>query len=142
MTGKKVYPYVALSTTLEKTIKAAYEAKAAGETYYVGPNVPAETLKQLGLARPANTEKKILAHERDADGQRRARGARGGHRQGDREGGVRGGARDRAVRHARRAKRSRPSPRSPTSSEVAPRRLPRAAPAGSRRKRRRRARSR
>src|SRR6202044_1547869 len=62
VTGKKVYPYVALSTTLEKTIKAAYEAKAAGETYYIGPNVPAETLKQIGVtqaAMAANTERKI-----------------------------------------------------------------------------------
>ena len=64
VTGKKVYPYVALSTTLERTIKAAYEAKASGEAYYIGPNVPAETLKQLGLTQGANTEKKILAHER------------------------------------------------------------------------------
>jgi DNA-binding response OmpR family regulator len=49
VTGKKVYPYVALSTTLERTIKAAYDAKLAGETYYIGPNVPEQTLKQLGL---------------------------------------------------------------------------------------------
>ncbi len=62
VTGKKVYPYVALSTTLERTIKSAYDAKAAGETYFVGPNVPAETLKQIGLTQPLNTEKKILAH--------------------------------------------------------------------------------
>jgi len=44
VTGKKVYPYVALSTTLEKTIKAAYEAKLAGEAYYVGPHVPEESV--------------------------------------------------------------------------------------------------
>jgi DNA-binding response OmpR family regulator len=60
-TGKKVYPYVALSTTLEKTIHAAYAAKAAGEAYYVGPNVPEQTLQQLGLTKAANTDKKILA---------------------------------------------------------------------------------
>ena len=60
VTGKKVYPYVALPTTLEKTIRAAYEAKNAGETYYVGPNVPPETLKQLGIALPAPTEPKIV----------------------------------------------------------------------------------
>ena len=64
VTGKKVYPYVALSTTLEKTIRAAYEAKAAGETYYVGPNVPAETLKQLGLSAVHDTEVKIPAAAR------------------------------------------------------------------------------
>ena len=33
VTGKKVYPYVALSTTLEKTIRAAYDAKQNGEAY-------------------------------------------------------------------------------------------------------------
>jgi DNA-binding response OmpR family regulator len=53
VTGKKVHPYVALSTTLEKTIKAAYEAKAAAQTYYVGPNAPPETLANLGLSRAA-----------------------------------------------------------------------------------------
>jgi DNA-binding response OmpR family regulator len=62
VTGKKVYPYVALSTTLERTIRAAYEAKAAGETYYVGPNVPPEMLKQIGVTQPAATEKKMFAH--------------------------------------------------------------------------------
>src|SRR5271156_6277493 len=31
VTGKKVYPYVALTTTLERTIKAAYDAKAGGQ---------------------------------------------------------------------------------------------------------------
>jgi DNA-binding response OmpR family regulator len=64
VTGKKVYPYVALSTTLEKTIKAAYEARDAGKTYYVGPNVPAETLKQLGLA-PATSQAKATGKARD-----------------------------------------------------------------------------
>jgi DNA-binding response OmpR family regulator len=64
VTGKKVYPYVALSTTLERTIKAAYEAKASGERYYVGPNVPAETLKQIGVAPAAATEKRMPVHER------------------------------------------------------------------------------
>jgi DNA-binding response OmpR family regulator len=67
VTGKKVYPYVALSTTLDRTIKAAYEAKSAGEKYYVGPNVPAETLKQIGVApaaAAAPTEKRMPVHER------------------------------------------------------------------------------
>src|ERR1700691_2145378 len=55
VTGKKVYPYVALSTTLERTIKAAYEAKASGHAYFLGPNVPPETLKQLGLTQSADS---------------------------------------------------------------------------------------
>jgi DNA-binding response OmpR family regulator len=51
VTGKKVYPYVALTTTIEKTIAGAYDAKARGETYFLGANVPDETLKQLGIDR-------------------------------------------------------------------------------------------
>jgi DNA-binding response OmpR family regulator len=52
VTGKKVYPYVALTTTLLKAIAASYEAKANGETYYLGPRVPPETLAQLGIQHP------------------------------------------------------------------------------------------
>ena len=53
VTGKKVYPYVALTGTLARTIALAYDARARSETYFLGPQVPAETLKQLGLAPPA-----------------------------------------------------------------------------------------
>ena len=49
VTGKKVYPYIAVHTTLEKAIDAAYAAKEGGEKHYFGPRVPQETLKQLGL---------------------------------------------------------------------------------------------
>jgi CheY-like chemotaxis protein len=50
VTGKKVYPYIAVPKTLVETIAAAYGAKARGERHYLGPRVPAETLAQLGLA--------------------------------------------------------------------------------------------
>ena len=50
VTGKKVYAYVALAHPLRRTIAAAYTAKAAGETYYLGPRVPRETLVRLGIA--------------------------------------------------------------------------------------------
>jgi DNA-binding response OmpR family regulator len=50
VTGKKVYPHIAVHSTLVKTISAAYEGKAGGERHYLGPRVPAETLRQLGLA--------------------------------------------------------------------------------------------
>jgi DNA-binding response OmpR family regulator len=50
VTGKKAYPYVAVHSTLARTIAAAYDAKARGERHYLGPRVPAETLRQLGLA--------------------------------------------------------------------------------------------
>lgn len=52
VTGKKVYAYVALSDPLVRTITAAYDARAAGEKYYLGPRVPRETLVRLGLAQP------------------------------------------------------------------------------------------
>jgi len=50
VTGKKVYPYVALAGPLLKSIAAAYDAKAQGERYYLAPKVPRETLVRLGLA--------------------------------------------------------------------------------------------
>jgi DNA-binding response OmpR family regulator len=40
-TGRRVYAYVAMTTTLEKTIQAAYQAKDRGERVFVGPNAPA-----------------------------------------------------------------------------------------------------
>src|ERR1700678_3565404 len=50
VTGKKAYPYIAVHSTLARTIAAAYDAKARGDRHYLGPRVPAETLRQLGLA--------------------------------------------------------------------------------------------
>jgi CheY-like chemotaxis protein len=49
VTGKKVYPYVALAGPLLRTITAAYDAKGTGEHYYLAPQVPRETLIRLGL---------------------------------------------------------------------------------------------
>src|SRR5690606_29814337 len=49
VTGKRVYPYVALETTLAKVIEAAYAKKARGEDYYVGPRCPPEVLRKMGL---------------------------------------------------------------------------------------------
>ncbi len=50
VTNKKVYAYVAMQTTLIKVITDAYDAHARGEKHYLGPRVPAETLKQLGVS--------------------------------------------------------------------------------------------
>jgi DNA-binding response OmpR family regulator len=50
VTGKKVYPYIAVTSTLQRTIAGAYEAKAQGKKHYLGPRVPQETLRQLGLS--------------------------------------------------------------------------------------------
>jgi DNA-binding response OmpR family regulator len=49
VTGKKVYPYVALETALERVIDAAYSRKARGEAFYVGPRCPPEVLQKLGI---------------------------------------------------------------------------------------------
>ncbi|HXX66791.1 MAG TPA: response regulator [Polyangiaceae bacterium] len=50
VTGKKVYAYIAMHSTLMRTIAAAYDAKARGEQHYLGPRVPEETRRQLGIA--------------------------------------------------------------------------------------------
>lgn len=50
VTGKRVYPYVALESPLAATIRDAYDRKAGGDQYFIGPKCPAETLKKLGIA--------------------------------------------------------------------------------------------
>lgn len=50
VTGKKVYAYIAVQATLDRTIAAAYDAKERGERHFLGPHVPDETLRQLGLS--------------------------------------------------------------------------------------------
>ncbi len=40
VTGRRIYPYVAISTTLEKTIRAAYDAKEQGERHFLGAHAP------------------------------------------------------------------------------------------------------
>jgi DNA-binding response OmpR family regulator len=49
VTGKKVYSYIGLASALARAIAGAYDAKAQGDTYYLGPRVPKETLTQLGI---------------------------------------------------------------------------------------------
>ncbi len=49
VTGKKVYPYVALEGPLARMIEQVYDRKARGEEYYVGPYCPRETLDKLGI---------------------------------------------------------------------------------------------
>jgi len=49
VTGKKVFPYVALEGAITKAIQAAYARKARGEEFYVGPKCPDETLARFGL---------------------------------------------------------------------------------------------
>jgi len=52
VTGKKVYPYVALEAALGKAIQESYTRKARGEAYYIGPRCPAEVLKKYGIDSP------------------------------------------------------------------------------------------
>jgi DNA-binding response OmpR family regulator len=49
VTGKKVYPYVALEGPLSAVIQEAYERKARGEAFYVGPHCPDDVQKRVGL---------------------------------------------------------------------------------------------
>jgi DNA-binding response OmpR family regulator len=51
VTGRRVYPYVAITSTLERAIADAYEAKDAGATHYAGPGAPPEALARLGVGR-------------------------------------------------------------------------------------------
>jgi DNA-binding response OmpR family regulator len=65
VTNHKVYPYVAMQTTLVKVIAEAYDARERGDLHYLGPRVPAETLRQLGLD-PATLAPVRAARESDA----------------------------------------------------------------------------
>ncbi|AUX40767.1 hypothetical protein SOCE26_021680 [Sorangium cellulosum] len=54
VTGKRVFPYIALAGPLVRTIAAAYDMKEQGEPFYVGAKCPPEVLKRAGLgAAPA-----------------------------------------------------------------------------------------
>jgi DNA-binding response OmpR family regulator len=56
VTGKKVYPYVAISSTLMETTRKAFEAKDDNQTYFLGNEVPEDTLRQLGLEKRTDAE--------------------------------------------------------------------------------------
>jgi DNA-binding response OmpR family regulator len=58
VTGRRVYPYVAITSTLERTIREAYDAKDMGHAHYVGPLAPPEALERLG-ASPENAEPSV-----------------------------------------------------------------------------------
>ena len=49
VTGKKVYPYVALEGPLSAVIEEAYEKKTRGEAYYIGPNCPEDVRNKHGV---------------------------------------------------------------------------------------------
>src|SRR5580704_3646442 len=49
VTGKRVFPYIALAGPLMRVISTAYEMRDRGETFYVGPRCPPEIQRKAGL---------------------------------------------------------------------------------------------
>ncbi len=49
VTGRRVFPYVALHESLKNVIDAAYRSLEKGELHYIGPDVPADYLQSLGI---------------------------------------------------------------------------------------------
>lgn len=65
-TGKKVYPYVALETALQRVLETAYALKARGQAYYVGPQCPPALLEKLGITPNAP---QVADHAQRSDGE-------------------------------------------------------------------------
>jgi DNA-binding response OmpR family regulator len=51
-TGKRVFPYIAMTGTLKRVIGEAHELKAQGRRHYVGPSTPAEVVRKAGASVP------------------------------------------------------------------------------------------
>lgn len=49
VTGKRVFAYIALEGAISRAIRDAYDARERGDTHYVGPACPADTLRKAGL---------------------------------------------------------------------------------------------
>jgi DNA-binding response OmpR family regulator len=60
VTGKRVFPYVALAGPLMRAINAAYEMRERGEAFYIGPRCPPEVQRKAGAladdGSPAGTD--------------------------------------------------------------------------------------
>lgn len=52
VTGRRVFPYVALYDLLQEVIDEAYRLLDKGESHYIGPRVPKDYLESLGLTTP------------------------------------------------------------------------------------------
>jgi DNA-binding response OmpR family regulator len=52
VTGKRVFPYIALAGPLQRVISQAYEMWDRNEAYYVGPQCPPEVLRKAGISMP------------------------------------------------------------------------------------------
>ncbi len=68
VTGKKVYPYVALEGALERVIQEAYVRKTRGEEFYIGPTCPPEVMKKLGLDPAGRSERQPEPSQPDFGG--------------------------------------------------------------------------
>jgi CheY-like chemotaxis protein/Tfp pilus assembly protein PilF len=56
VSGKRVHAYAAKEQEIARVLALAYECKAQGEAYYVGPACPPETLRKAGLLPEPNGE--------------------------------------------------------------------------------------
>jgi CheY-like chemotaxis protein len=63
VTGRRVFPYIALHESLGKVIAEAYKRQERGETYYVGPHVPPDYLQSIGLSSGAEPDPKPGDHQ-------------------------------------------------------------------------------
>ncbi len=67
VTGRAVRPHVSLHGHLKRVLETAYELLERGESHYIGPNVPAESLELLGLRvqsqHPSVSEEKEISVE-------------------------------------------------------------------------------
>jgi DNA-binding response OmpR family regulator len=66
VTGKRVFPYIALAGPLQRVIAKAYEMWDRGEAYYVGPQCPPEVLRKAGLSVNPNKPPEVPAGARPA----------------------------------------------------------------------------
>ena len=88
VTGKKVYPYIAVHSTLVKTIAAAYDAKARGETPLPRPARPGgDAAPARAAGRPAKRARRSGRAASDPLA-RAARPRAGGRRRRERRDGV------------------------------------------------------
>jgi DNA-binding response OmpR family regulator len=53
VTGKRVYAYIALTGPLMRAITTAYEMRARGEPFYIGPQCPPEIQRRAGVPTPS-----------------------------------------------------------------------------------------
>lgn len=62
VTGKRVFPYIALAGPLMRAISTAYQMRDRGETFYVGPTCPPEIQRKAGYLAPEPPEETRSAH--------------------------------------------------------------------------------